>query len=271
MKRMFLLFLFFVIVPSLLLGVKQCPVCGYRVDSDVAVCPKCLNKIAWPWHPPATRKNRIVIREGKDAFIRHPNSQNRAYKSNKNAGKDLSGQIGTWGFLTGLRYLVAFDVMKAFATAKINPANFELKKASLRLVIADKEINQQVPVRVFPLTRPFAEGSGRFHVRENQFNGCTWLFAGTYLRWATPGGDYRASMGCSGILGYNEESVAIIDVTKIYRKKFEDYKKSGEWNDYGIIIMRDPKVASECSFVTIYSLESRPSGDKLLSPQLFLE
>jgi hypothetical protein len=108
-------------------------------------------------------------------------------------------------------------------------------------------------------------------VRENQFNGCTWLFAGTYLRWATPGGDYRASMGCSGILGYNEESVAIIDVTKIYRKKFEDYKKSGEWNDYGIIIMRDPKVASECSFVTIYSLESRPSGDKLLSPQLFLE
>ena len=271
MKRFFLLFLFLTIVPSLLLAVKQCPACGYRIKSNKTVCPKCLKKIGWPWFPPATRKNAVVIREGKDAFIRHPNAQNRAYKSNRNAGHDISGQIGTWGFLTGLRYLVAFNVMEGLAAARINPETFQLKKASLRLVIADKEIKQQVPVRVYPLARPFVEGTGRFHVRENQFDGCTWRFSGPFLRWSTPGGDYQQSVSSQGMLGYNNSPVSVIDVTEIYRKKFEYYRNTGEWNDNGLIIMRDPEVACECSFLTIYSLESGPLGEKMLSPQLFLE
>ncbi|MGM0600404.1 MAG: hypothetical protein ACQETH_11395 [Candidatus Rifleibacteriota bacterium] len=271
MKRIFLLFLFLLIIPTVLLAVKQCPSCDYRVKSSTAVCPKCLKKIDWPWYPPAGRKNRIVIREGKDAFIRHLNSQNRAYKSNRNSGRDLSGQIGSWGFLTGLRYLVSFDVMKGFAAAGINPETFVLKKATLRLVVAEKQIKQQVPVRVYPLTKPFTEGTGRFQVRENQFDGCTWHTAGPFLHWTNPGGDYQATVSSTGVLGYKNDPVAIIDVTEIYKRKFEHYKISGEWNDYGLIIMRDAKVARNCTFLTIYSLESGPFAEKMLSPQLFLE
>ncbi|GAB4277525.1 MAG: hypothetical protein Kow0029_20250 [Candidatus Rifleibacteriota bacterium] len=271
MKKHLLLTIFFLVMPIILLAVKFCPHCGYRMQSDRVECPKCLRLIDWPVYPPRNEKATIIVREGKDAFIRHPRSQNRAYRSNRNAGGDLTGQIGSWGFLTGLRYLVSFNIEKSFADAKIDMNHFEFTSAKLRLYVADKKIDQQIPIRVYPLARPFQEGIDRFHIRSKIPTGCTWELSAPMLPWRIPGGDYYKDISCPGILGKNGQRECVIDVSAIYKYRFAQFKETGIWNDPGMIIMRDPEKACECTFLSIYSLENKTKSGIVVSPQLFIE
>lgn len=270
MKRL-AIFIFLVFWPAWLLAVKNCPACDYRVDSNAFECPKCLRLINWPYSPGRTIKAKVIVRTGKDSFIRHPNSQNRAFKSDKNTGADDSGQIGSWGFLTGLRYLVSFEIPKRFAESGIDISTFKCKRARLRLVIAERNIEQQIPIRAYPLSRPFQEGTGKFHIRSKVPDGCTWIDSAPLISWHTPGGDYLSQPSCPGILGYQNNHECIIDVTSIYQFRFNEYQKTGIWNDPGMIIMRDPETAGSCTFLSIFSLDSRPRGNEVISPQLFIE
>lgn len=272
MKRPgFICILLLLFAPALVSGVKNCPACDYRLESQSFECPKCLRLIAWPHSPQRSLKAKIVLRTGKDAFIRHPNSQNRAYKADKNAGADLTGQIGSWGFLTGLRYLICFDVLQGFKNAGISPETFKLKRAKLRLVVADNPIRQEIPVRVFPLSRPFIEGTGKFHIRSKIPNGCTWMNSTSLLSWHSPGGDYFPNLSCSSIPENKRKKEIIIDVTSIYQFRFEEYRKTGVWNDPGMIIMRDQFAPGSFTYMSIFSLESTPRGGEIISPQLFIE
>lgn len=263
--------MFFVFCSQMLWAVKSCPRCNYLLKSDVLQCPKCLKLLKWPYIPPREYRARVIVRTGKDTFIRHPNSQNRAWKSSANAGADLTGQIGTWGFVTGLRYLVFFDVPRAFADAAIDLLTFKPKRVWLRLVIADKQVNQQIPLRIYPLSRPFQEGSGRFHFRSKNPDGATWKNSAPMLSWHVPGGDYYDEPSATGILGANGQKVAMIDVTAIYQRHFLNLQSTGKWEDFGMIIMRDDQVPAQCTFLTIYSFESKARGAKELAPQLFFE
>lgn len=270
MKRIFLLILLLLLTPGLW-AVKFCPSCNYRVKSATLQCPKCLKMLKWPYAPPRTHQARVIVRTGKDTFIRHPRSQNRAWKADKNAGADLSGQIGSWGFLTGLRYLVCFDIRKSFAEAGVDLATFLPRRVRLRLVVADKQINQQIPVRVYPLSRPFQEGSGRFHIRSKIADGATWQESAPMLSWHIPGGDYAQEPAATGILGYQQQQECMIDVTAIYRQLFEEYRQTGIWSNPGLIIMRDPLTPCTCTFLSIYSFESKTRAGQILAPQLFFE
>jgi hypothetical protein len=271
MKKLLLTGLFFIFLPLVLMAVTSCPECGYKTQNSSAECPKCLRLIRWPYTPQRTLKAKVVVRTGKDAFIRHPNSQNRAFKANRNAGADLSGQIGSWGFLTGLRYLIRFDIPESFALAKIDMKTFRLKRAKLRLVIADEEIKQQIPIRVYPLTTPFEEGTGRFHIRSKIPDGCTWQLSARLMPWQIPGGDYNESISSFGILGKNGKHECVIDVTEVLQHRFDQFSQTGKWNDPGMIIMRDSHTACQCTFLNIFSFESRPKGIQVISPQLFIE
>ncbi len=265
------LLVFFVLLGQTLLAVRNCPRCNYLLQPETLQCPKCLKLVEWPYLPPRTRQGRVIVRTGKDAFIRHPSSQNRAWKSSANAGADLSGQIGTWGFVTGLRYLVCFDVSRGFADAGIDLIAFRPRRVWLRLVVADNQINQQIPVRVYPLSRPFQEGSGRFHIRSKNPDGATWNDSAPMLSWHVPGGDYHEDPSATGILGADGQKEAMIDVSAIYRWHLQNFQLTGKWEDFGMIIMRDAKVPAKCSFLTIYSFESKANGAQVLAPQLFFE
>lgn len=270
MKRLPVLFLF-LLSAALVWAVQNCPACNFRIKSDAISCPKCLRLLKWPHAPARTIQAKVVVRTGKDAFIRHPRSQNRAWKSNRNAGADQTGQIGSWGFLTGLRYLICFDIERAFSDANVDLNTFRLKRARLRLVVADRQINQQVPIRVYPLDRPFQEGSGRFHVRSKEPDGCTWEECAPMISWHVSGGDYSETPSAEGVLGLRQQRETIIDVTSIFLARFAQFQKSGVWNDPGLIIMRDPLRHCDCTFLNIYSLENSFRGQQVLSPQLFLE
>ncbi|MEW6712269.1 MAG: hypothetical protein AB1403_20785 [Candidatus Riflebacteria bacterium] len=253
-----------------LLAVSYCPGCNFRLSESAFQCPKCLRMVEWPYTPARSEKARVIVRTGKDAFIRHPRSQNRAWKSAANAGGDLAGQIGSWGFVTGLRYLICFDIPRSFAEAGLNLSEFKLRQAKLRLVIADQKINQQIPVRVYPLTRPFLEGKSRFHIRRRKADGCNWEFSAPLLSWHVPGGDYLESLSAPGILGLNSKHEVFIDVTEIFAMRFAELKTTGVWNDPGLIIMRDHQIPCSCTFLSIFSLETNPRGQQVNSPQLFL-
>ncbi len=265
------LLVFFVLCSQALLAVRNCPRCNYLLQPEALQCPKCLKLVEWPYVPPREHRGRVIVRTGRDAFIRHPSSQNRAWKSSANAGADLSGQIGTWGFVTGLRYLVFFDVLRGFADAGLDIQDFKPRRVWLRLVIADSQVNQQIPLRVYPLSRPFQEGSGRFHIRSRNPDGATWNNSAPMLSWHVAGGDYHDEPSATGILGANAQKETMIDVTAIYQRHFLNFQLTGKWEDFGMIIMRDDQVPAKCTFLTIYSFESRARGSQVLAPQLFFE
>lgn len=270
MKRVCLLLLLMSFAQAVF-AVKYCPACNYRLESSAYECPKCLRLIAWPYLPSRETSARLTVRTGKDAFIRHPASQIRQFKAGRNTGADLTGQIGSWGHLTGLRYLIRFDVPAAMQAAKINIADFKLRRARLKLVIADENIDQQIPLRVFPLSQPFVAGTGLYRIRAKQPDGTTWFLRAPMLDWQREGGDFDSEVSGAGILGYRGARELVIDVTPIFQRRFSELQRTGTWNDPGMIIMRDAERAEECTFLSIYSLESRVKGGKVVAPQLLLD
>jgi hypothetical protein len=270
MKTRFLAVFALLLVASCLYAVSNCPYCGYRIKAQTISCPKCL-RLKWPYYPPRTHKAKVIARTGTDAFIRHPSSQNRAFKADKNAGADVRGPIGSWGFLTGLRYLVRFDVEKSFADARVDMESYKPYRVTLRLVIASQNIDQALPIRVYRLSRPFAEGSGLAGIRSKVPDGCTWQSSAPMLPWRLPGGDYYEKPSAAGFMGYNRERVVQIDVTELYKKIFADYAEVGRFNDPGMIIMRDPQVPGYFTYLNIYSFEHLPRRQQVMSPQLFFE
>lgn len=269
MKKSACTVLLFFFLASVLSALQTCPYCGYKQDSDAIECRKCLHLLKWPYIPERSHKAKVVVRTGKDAFIRHPFSQNRLFRSDRNAGADSTGAVGSWGHVTGLRYLVCFDVEKSFDLAGVDIQSYRPGRVLLRLVIADSAIKQAIPVRVYPLTRPFVEGKGLRLARSREPSGCTWELSAPMLSWHTPGGDYDESVWSEGILGLKSE--VIIDVTEIYRLRFEMFAETGEWSDPGMIIMRDEKVAGHFTYLNLYSFEAMPDKLQVRSPQLFFD
>lgn len=260
--------LLFPLVPAE--AIKSCPRCAYLVGIDTIECPKCLKLLTWPFVPEQSRRAKVVIRTGTDAFIRHPHAQNRAYRSDRNAGGDLSGEIGVWGGPATLRYLIKFDIPETFALAGVAIADFKLKRATLKLTAVAVDQKITMPVIIYPLQRPFQEGSGRFRRREKDIDGCDWLYSAPLMLWHREGGDFTDTLNCSGII-QNNGSESIIDVTEIIRSRFEVFAQTGVWDDPGMIIMSDPRKAINSGFVTIYSFESKAVAGSVRAPELFIE
>jgi hypothetical protein len=91
------------------------------------------------------------------------------------------------------------------------------------------------------------------------------------LDWQREGGDFDSEVSGAGILGYRGARELFIDVTPIFQRRFGELQRTGTWNDPGMIIMRDAERAEECTFLSIYSLESRVKGGKVVAPQLLLD
>ncbi len=251
-------------------AISRCPGCAYLVNSDTWECPKCLKLLRWQFVPGRSRKGTVIVRTGSDAFIRHPHAINRSWRADRNAGADLTGEIGAWGGPTTLRYLLKFDIQQSFALAGVDLAEFKLKRAFLKIDSVDNGQQVDMPVVVYPLSRPFLEGTGRFRLREKKSDGCDWYFSAPLLTWHIDGGDFEQSVVCRGTIK-GGGNTTLIDVTEILKLRMKNFSKTHIWEDPGMIIMADPQKNIAAGFVTIYSLDSGAHGDKVRSPELFIE
>ena len=259
-----------VLVSPVAQALTRCSYCEYVIDSDAITCPKCLRKLQWPVIPERSRSARVVVRTGTDAFIRHPHANIRLYRADRNSGGDITGHIGSWGGPTTLRYLIRFDIPNAFALAQVAMKTFKISRALLRLCIDDPGKYNGLPIRVYPLTRPFLQGSGKVGVRDKVIDGCDWFHSLPMMVWQREGGDYADKPDAVGILGQDGASETIIDVTELIKARFDEYTETGVWNDPGMIIMRDPAKYGYFGYVTIHSLEASHLGQSVRSPELFI-
>ena len=270
MKRLVLTLLFLLFAVSGVEALTRCPGCSYPVDSGSVECPKCLKLLRWPFVPGRTRRGQVVVRTGTDAFIRHPQAQNRAWPTESNAGADTSGEIGVWGGPTTLRYLLKFDISQAFAMAGVDINRFKLRRAFLKIRSIKNAHGIDIPVVIYPLFRPFQEGTGRFRNRDTADDGCNWYYSAPLLTWHTEGGDFSDKVCSHGIIRAGD-SISILDITEIIKLRMETLKQTGTWEDPGMIIMADPKIDTRPGFVTIFSLDSMPVNGTVRSPELYIE
>ena len=248
-------------------SLTSCPRCRYKIGIDTGKCPKCLFQINPEWSQKKEIKSTITVRSGYDTFIRHPHADNRAYKSNKNAGGDKTGEIGVWGGSSTLRYLIRFRIDLALEYYGIDYRTFNPKKAFLFLSVLPKNNNLEIPVVIYPLTRSFTPGYDVFRERKRIPNGCTWFNATAAMPWEHEGGDFEPQCCSKGILKSGIRNQ--IDVTNIIKYFFELSQRTGEWNAPGMIIMSDPSDRSVNSgFVTIYSFDTK---DFSLRPELYIQ
>lgn len=265
-----LLLLLLLLSPMVAEGMTNCPRCHYRIQSDANECPKCLKLLRWPLAPERSRQGRVVVRTGSDAFIRDRHSQNREFRCDRNAGKDLVGAIGSWGGPTTLRYLVCFDLEKAFEQAQVELSTFQFKRATLKLYVANSGSRKgPLPIRIYPLNRRFQEGRGKIGEREKFIDGCTWAYAAPNMVWHIEGGDYNKLISSRGLLPDNGH--VFIDVTEVFRYRFKTLLENGSWDDPGLIIMRDPHAYGDFGYLNIYSLESQSVHGEVRAPELFIE
>ncbi len=251
-------------------AITSCPKCNYRISNGAVECPKCLKLIGWPYAPPRDRRATIIVRTGTDAFIRDRHSQNRQFRYDRNAGGDIRGPVGSWGGPTTLRYLIKFDIPAAFAAAQIDMKTFKPRRAILKLYVADKGNNKgDLPVRIYPLTREFQQGSHMREIRPEAINGCTWFYAAPLMVWYREGGDYDEKISCRGTL--SEEGASSIDVTEIFSQRFAEFHDNEVFNDPGLIIMRDPHAFGDYGYLNIFSFEMTNRRVGVKSPELFLE
>jgi hypothetical protein len=252
-------------------AITRCSNCQYPVTSDALTCPKCLRKLQWPLIPERSRSARVVVRTGHDAFIRHPHARIRKYRDDRNTGGDHTGHIGSWGGPTTLRYLLRFDIPQAFAMAQVDMNGFNVRRALLRLCVDDQGKYNGLPVRVYPLTRPFSAGTGMTGVREKVPDGCDWYYSAPLIVWHREGGDYAEKPSAVAILGEDGEKETIIDVTELIIARFDEFARTGVWNDPGFLIMHDPARYGYHGYVTIHSLEAVYLGQSVRSPELFIQ
>ena len=260
-----LFFIFCFCLPAF--SLTSCPRCKYRIGIDTNKCPKCLFQVNPEWSQKKSVKSTITVRSGYDAFIRHPQADNRAYKSNKNAGGDKTGEIGVWGGPSTLRYLIRFRIDSAMDYYGINYLTFKPRKAFLFISALPHKSDLEIPVVVYPLTQNFIPGYDIFRERKRIPSGCTWFNATSAMPWQHEGGDFEPRCFCKGVIKSGTRNT--IDVTKIVKYFFDKSQKSGEWDAPGFIIMSDPASHLVTSgFVTIYSLDTQ---DYSLKPELYIQ
>lgn len=267
-----LLILFFVTTAA---EAKLCGFCNVAIPDRATVCPSCLRAIAWTSAPPRSRAATVVVRRGRDAFIRGPNDAHPHQRAEQNSGAQAQGPVGSWYSATGLRYLIRFDIPEACEEAGIDPASWTPGHALLVLRVAPEgDSREDVPLVVCALARPFEEGAGSRGLNPRNERGCTWFRATTELPWVMAGGDYFSQPRAWGMLPRKGASEVEIDVSDILRTIFDSYHKTGKWEDFGLIVMRDPETPAYCTYRDIYSLESSPENQNhraVLSPELYLE
>ena len=248
-------------------ALTSCPRCGYKVGRDTNKCPKCLFQIDTNWSQEIPVRSTITVRSGYDAFIRHPQADNRAYKSNKNSGGDKTGEIGVWGGPASLRYLIRFRIDSAMDYYGINHLTFKPKKAFLYISTIKKKSELEIPIVVYPLSRNFTPGFDIFRERKRIPTGCTWYNATATMPWQHEGGDFEQRCFSRGVLKSGTRNQ--IDVTNVIKYFFEKSKRTGEWDAPGFIIMSDPSsLLLTSGFVTIYSFNTQ---DYHLRPELFIQ
>lgn len=254
---------------------KPCRFCNVTVPDRITICPSCLRAVDWPSAPPRSRCAAVVVRKGRDAFIRGPNDALPEARATANAGGQASGPLGSWYSATGLRYLVRFDIPDACREAAIDPASWTPGHAALVVRVAPEgDAREDVPLVVYALARPFEEGTGSRGLHLRNERGCTWFRATTELPWAMAGGDYFSQPRAWGTLPRKGAAEIEIDVTEIMRTIFDAYHKTGTWEDFGLILMRDPESPARCTYRTMYSLEAAPKDGRspmVRSPELYLE
>ncbi|MBI3037529.1 hypothetical protein HYY75_00560 [bacterium] len=236
---------------------SRCPFCAVSNSDNVKFCRRCLKAMAWPEKPRPSRPAFVVARTGIDAFIRGPNDGHPRNKSFDNSGDDAIGPIGTFFSPTGLRYLIRFDIEKAFSDARLSINDFFPEHVTLVLRTGnDEDAGENVPIVVFSLTRPFAEGTGEWGRHWRKDGGCNWIMASPDLSWKRPGGDFDEENWAKSELPRKGEHEIEIDVTELYKQKFESLKQTNRWEDFGMIILRNPKIYSKCRFRSIYGFQS---------------
>lgn len=257
---------------------ERCPFCRFWNVDQALTCARCLRAVSWTARPPRSRPAAVVVRTGIDAFIRGPNDQHPSHRSRKNAGADSIGPIGSYYSLTGLRYLVRFDIPRGFAEADLPMQDFFPTKVTLVIhVHPSGDGLATVPVLLYPLSRPFSEGQGRWGEHWTREEGCSWTSNDGVLTWHTPGGDFFTGVFATAELPRKGPAEIAIDVTKIYQDVFARFRQTGAWEDYGLIILRDPFVPGRCQYRSIYSLEAAPDAGAtsalrtIRSPELYLE
>jgi len=262
----------FFLLPSAV-EAKLCGFCNNAIPDRSTICPSCLRATAWTSAPPRSRPATVVARRGRDTFIRGPNDAHPKQRTESNAGGQLQGPIGSWYSATGLRYLVRFEIPEACAEAGIDPATWKPERATLVLrVVSDGDAREDVPLVVYALARPFEEGRGSWGRHSRSERGGSWTMATGELPWSNAGGDYFLQPRAWGTLPRKGASDVEIDVTDIMQTIFDASQKTGRWEDFGLILMRDPETPSRCTYREIYSFEAIPQGtEHVRSPELYLE
>lgn len=251
-------------------ALQRCESCQYPVSSDASSCPKCLRKLKWPLVPERSRKARIIVRTGYDAFIRHRNARVRLFRDDRNTGGDSYGYIGSWGGTTTLRYLLRFDIPLAFARAHVSMNNFQVNRALLKLSIVDPGIHSGLPIKVRLLSRHFRPGTGKAGTRKKIPDGCDWFYSMPLMLWHREGGDYIENPAAQAILAEDGCNETTIDVTELIKTRFDEFAKTGIWNDPGLIIMRDSTRYGYHGYLTVHSFETGPLEKNVRSPELFI-
>ncbi len=257
---------------------ERCPFCNYWNTDQALTCARCLRAVSWTARPPRSRPAAVVVRTGIDTFIRGPNDWHPSHQTRHNAGADSVGPIGSYYSLTGLRYLIKFDIPRGFAEANLPMADFVPSKVTLVLHVHPAGDGlASVPILIYPLKRPFSEGSGRWGTHWKNEDGATWLSNDGVLSWHTPGGDFYTHVYATSTLPRKGAAELAIDVTDVYQDVFARFRKTGVWEDYGLIIMRDPFVPDRCQYRFIYSFEAAPDRGAtnalrtIRSPELYIE
>lgn len=255
-----------------------CPFCHAHNPPAARLCGKCLRAVTWPTAPERAGPGAVVVREGIDTFIRDYNDQLPQHRFDDDAGGDPAGPLGTNYALTGLRYLVWFDLPKAFAEARTPMDSFYPSRATLVLrVLPTPESPQDIPLVAYNLTRPFVEGPGTWHRHRRWESGTTWTHAAPLLPWESAGGDFATAPSGLGTIPATGATEVYLDVTPLVAARFDQYRLTGTWFDPGMIIMRDPSQPERCRYRMIQGFQSAPSREPqrrpalVRSPELYLE
>ena len=269
--------LFFALFSSLAFA-DRCPFCNYWNETKALLCHRCLRAISWTASPPRSRPALVVARTGTDVFIRGPNDQHPQHRAEGNAGLDAIGPIGSCYTTTGFRYLLRFDLPRAFAEANISMEEYVPSRVTLVLRVHPRgDALATVPVLIYPLSRPFREGYGLWGKHEKGELGASWVSADGHIPWDHAGGDYETSSYAVGNLPRLDAAEVEIDVTNIFLARFALFKKTRIWDDPGLIIIRDPFVPGRCQYRQIYGFNAQPGigpaarKTRNLSPELYLE
>jgi len=256
-----------------------CPFCRWWNVDDATICQRCLKAVAWPEKPPRSHQASIVVRAGRDAGISGPDeNRHPRQRDDLNTGADPVYRLGSGYAPTGFRYLIRFDIPEAFERAGKQMSEFSVSRATMiiRLVPGD-DAREPVPIAVFPLTRPFEDGGGRWNYHHQQEGGVTWYRSTPDLQWVHAGGDFAFTPFALAKLPRVESGEVRIDVTALVALRFQSYQKTGVWDDPGFMLMRDPAWDVRCLNRRIYGFESAPGTDptpndrRVLSPELFIE